>query len=203
MNQSTYESQHERVDRWEKRINEQRHPPKIVMKAIGIKSGMIIGEIGAGRGRYTVLLAKEVGKTGKIFANDIKESVLSYLQERCRLNNILNIKTILGKMNDPLLPKKTLDMAFMVWVFHMIEDPVPLMKNLKSSLKQGAPLIIIDPPDKEIDAEIEEMTGKKPDPNRLTIRQRIEKAAKEADYEVIKVDTSLPKDTIYTLQVKK
>lgn len=45
---------------WEKALNK-RQPPEIVFKEIGIKPGMTIGEIGAGRGRYTVLLASKVG----------------------------------------------------------------------------------------------------------------------------------------------
>ena len=55
---------------WEKRANERQSPEK-VMDSIGLKPGMVIGEIGAGRGRYTVFLAKRVGETGKVYANDI------------------------------------------------------------------------------------------------------------------------------------
>jgi tRNA A58 N-methylase Trm61 len=41
------------------------------MDAVGIKPGMVIGEVGAGRGRYTVFLATRMGDTGMIFANEI------------------------------------------------------------------------------------------------------------------------------------
>ena len=44
-------AQSQRVEAWEKRINEERQPPEKVMDAIGLKPGMIVGEIGAGRGR--------------------------------------------------------------------------------------------------------------------------------------------------------
>ena len=61
----------------EKRAND-RMPPEKVMDAIGVKPGMVIGEVGAGRGRYTVHLANRVGSQGKIFANDINEKALEY-----------------------------------------------------------------------------------------------------------------------------
>ncbi len=64
---------------WEVQINE-RQPPAKVMQAIGVKPGMIIGEIGAGRGRYTVFLANETGSSGKVYANDIDEVSLAYLE---------------------------------------------------------------------------------------------------------------------------
>jgi len=196
-----YEFQSRRVEEWEKKINEERQPPEKVMDAIGIKPGMIIGEVGAGRGRYTVHLARRVGSEGKIFANDIDDSALSYLRERCRRNNIQNIETILGKVDDPLFPEQSLDMVIMVWVYHMLEQPIPLLKNLKSSLKPGATVIILDPPDEEIDEEIKELKGKI-DPDRPTIKERIEKGGAEAGFELVRMETFLPKDTIYILKVK-
>jgi ubiquinone/menaquinone biosynthesis C-methylase UbiE len=190
-----------RVER-EKSINEKLQPPEKVMDAIGIKPGMIIGEIGAGHGRYTVHLARRVGHKGKIFANDIDKNALSTIRERCKRENIVNVETILGKEDDPLFPKKSLDMAFMVWVFHGLDKPAPLLKNLKSGLKPGAPLVIIDPIDSEIDME-REFGGEKIDPKRPTIKERIEKAAGEAGYEIVRVETFLPKDYIFILKVKR
>ncbi len=195
-----YEVQSRRIETWEKKINEERQPPEKVMDAIGVKPGMIIGEVGAGRGRYTVHLAERVGSKGKIFANDIDESALSYLRERCRRNNIQNIETILGNVDDPLFPERSLDMVIMVWVYHMLEQPIPLMKNLKSSLKPGATVVILDPPDEEIDEEIRELKGKL-DPDRPTIKERIEKGGAEAGFELVRIETFLPKDTIYILKL--
>lgn len=196
-----YETQSRRIEKREKRINQERQPPEKVMDAIGVKPGMVIGEVGAGRGRYTVHLARRIGNKGKVYANDIDEDALAYLRERCRRNNIPNIETILGDVDDPKLPAKSLDMVIMVWVYHMLDEPIPLMKNLRSSLKPGAAVVILDPPDEEIDAERESM-GEKLDPNRLTIKQRIEKECGEAGFELIRVDSFLPKDDIYILKVK-
>jgi len=186
---------------WEESINEKLQPPEKVMDAIGVKPGMIIGEIGAGHGRYTVHLARRVGHKGKIFANDIDKNALSVLRDRCQHENIVNVETILGKEIDPLFPRKSLDMAFMVWVFHGLDKPGSLFKNLKSGLKPGAPLVIVDPIDSEIDME-REFVGEKIDPNRPTIKERVEKAAGEAGFEIIGVETFLPKDYIFILKVK-
>jgi len=194
-------SQTAKVDAWEQKINKERQPPEKVMDAIGLKAGMTIGEIGCGRGRYTVHLAKRVGNNGKVYASDIDNKALDYLRERCKLNNIKNIKIILGKEDDALLPENKLDMAVMVWVYHMIPNPVPLLKNLKKSLKPGATLVILDPPDSEINTEMKEM-GIKMDPKYPTIKSRIEHGAKQAGFKMVKVLTFLPKDGIYILKIK-
>ena len=183
---------------WEKGLNE-RQPPDIVFKAIGVKPGMTIGEIGAGRGRYTVLLANEIGRTGKVMANDIDESSLAYLRGRCRRLNINNVETIVGEMDNPLFPNNSLDMAIMVLVYHMIENPDNLLINLKKSLKPGSRLVILDPRDEEIDREFgidRSKTGLKIP----TIKERVQKSAKAAGYELIQVDTILPHDFIFVLE---
>ena len=189
------------IEGWEEKINRERQPPEQVMDAIGLKPGMIVGEVGAGRGRYTVHLARRVGDTGKVYANDIDNEALNYLRDRCRRNNIRNIDIITGEEEDPRFPEKSLDMVMMVWVFHMLEKPVPLMKNLLPSLKPGATLVILDPPDDEIDAEIKQMEGKL-DPNRLSIRARIEKAALESGFELVRVDRFLPMDSLFFLKAQ-
>jgi SAM-dependent methyltransferase len=183
---------------WEKGINE-RQPPTIVLKVIGVKPGMIIGEVGAGRGRYTVFLANETGKTGKVLANDIDEASLAYLRGRCRRLGINNVETVVGEMDNPLFPNNSLDMAIMVLVYHMIENPDNLLRNLKNSLKPNSRLVILDPRDEEIDREFG-IDRSNPESKVLTIEERVQKSAKAAGYDLIKVDTSLPHDYIFILE---
>ncbi|MFC1725906.1 nuclear transport factor 2 family protein [candidate division KSB1 bacterium] len=186
---------------WEKHVTEKLHPPEKVFPAIGVKKGMVIGEIGAGNGRYTFHLASGVGKNGKVYANDIDENALSTIRDRCKQNNVQNVETILGGEIDPKFPEKSLDMAFMIWAFHGLDKPGPLFKNLKKSLKPNAPLVIIDPIDSEVDLEVKIFTDRF-DPSRPNLRERIEKAAEESGFELIEIKTFLPKDDIYILKIK-
>lgn len=119
-------------------------PPEAVLPAIGVKEGMVIGEIGAGRGRYTVILADAVGEKGHIYANDIDSNDLEYLEYRCERDSIPNISTIVGEESDPLLPVNELDMIFMVNVYHHLSHPVRIMENAKPSLKEGGMLVIME-----------------------------------------------------------
>jgi len=119
-------------------------PPDIVLKAIDIKEGMTVGEIGAGRGRYSVILAEAVGKTGLIYANDIDREDLDYLDLRCERDGIANITTIRGKELDPLLPDNKLDMIFIVNSYHHFSKPVELLQNAAPALKASGALVIIE-----------------------------------------------------------
>jgi ubiquinone/menaquinone biosynthesis C-methylase UbiE len=123
------------VESWEVRINE-RQPIQKVIETIGLEPGMVIGEVGAGTGRVTVWLAKQIGPKGFVYANDIDKTALDHLQKRCKDEGFNNVKIILGTVDDPKLPKNALDIAFMTNTYHHIEKPVELVRNLLSTLKK-------------------------------------------------------------------
>jgi ubiquinone/menaquinone biosynthesis C-methylase UbiE len=118
----------------EARLN-RLQPPDQVMDAIGVKPGMVVAEIGAGRGRYVVQLAVRVGETGKVYAEDIDEEALEHLESRCRRWGLDHVETIVGEVTDPKLPKNELDLIFVISSYHHFDDPVALMRAARPALK--------------------------------------------------------------------
>jgi ubiquinone/menaquinone biosynthesis C-methylase UbiE len=173
----------------EVRLNE-RQPPDLVLKSIGIKPGMIIGEVGAGRGRYTVQIASRIGPSGKIYANDIVEDYLKYIEKRCANHGLKNVETVLGGLTDPKLPPAALDMVIMVNVVHCLAEPVALLRNIKKSLKPDGVIVIV-----------EGSLEKYPDAaGEWFPRSKYLKIYKDAGYQVIREETFLPQDNIYILK---
>ena len=182
--------QQQSVEEWEKQTFE-RQPPEKVMDAAGIKPGMVIGEVGAGRGRFTMHLARRVGNKGKIFANDIDAEGLSYLRERCQREGILNVEIILGEIDDPLLPEGTLDMVFMVWTYHFLDQPVAMLKKLLPALKPGGTVVLVEPD--PIRGPGGEDHGISP--------ERMRREAEQAGFEVVRIEDFLPWDLIFILKI--
>lgn len=179
-------------ERGERYTNE-RQPPDKIMAAIGVKAGMVIGEVGAGQGRFTVHLARKVGESGKIYANDIDESSLEHLRDRCKRIGLNNVDIIHGQVEDPLFPKDSLDMVFMILTYHHLAKPVALFKNLIPSLKPGATVVVVDPdPEKDKDRWGRESTSE----------EKMRKEAGEAGFELVRIETFLEKDNIFILRVK-
>jgi ubiquinone/menaquinone biosynthesis C-methylase UbiE len=125
----------------EARLN-RLQPPDKVMDAIGVTSGMLIAEIGAGRGRYVVQFAVRVGENGKVYAEDIDAAALKYLERRCERWELKNVETILGDVTDPKLPDGKLDLIFVISAYHHFSDPVALLRNARSALKPDGKLAI-------------------------------------------------------------
>jgi precorrin-6B methylase 2 len=169
-------------------------PPDKVMDAVGLKPGMVIGEVGAGRGRYTVHLAQRVGDKGRVYANDINQAGLDHLRERCQHDGIKNVEIILGKEDDPLLPKDMLDMVFIVMTYHHLSKPIALLKNLIPSLKPKATVVIIerDP----VKAPRGWMASETTSP------EKMRHEAAEAGFEIARTETFLTLDNIFILQMR-
>jgi predicted methyltransferase len=106
-----------------------------VLDIAGVKPGMTIGEIGAGNGYFTLKLARRIGPSGKVYANDIVENYLAETRDRAKQQGLSNIETVLGTETDPRLPAGTLDMVFMVRVLHDLDKPA----DVKEALRSGQP----------------------------------------------------------------
>ena len=91
--------------------------PEAILDTLGIRAGMVIGEVGAVSGYFTFMLYDRVGETGKIFANDISRSALSTLRERARRNGVENIEVIQGEVENTRFPPATMDMVIMVLTY--------------------------------------------------------------------------------------
>ncbi len=115
-----------------------------VMDVLKIESGKSVADIGAGSGWFTVHAAKRVGAKGKVFAVEISQDAINHINERKAKENLPNIETVLGKEDNPLLPKKKVDAVLILKTYHEIAEPVILMKNLLPSLRKNALVGIID-----------------------------------------------------------
>jgi SAM-dependent methyltransferase len=166
-----------------------RQPPDIVLKTIGVEPGMIIGEVGAGRGRYTVHIASRIGPSGILYANDIVQAYLHAIERRCAEHGLTNVRTVLGGLTDPKFPSAALDIVIMVNVVHCLDEPVVLLRNIKKSLKPDGLIAIVEGNlDKAPEAAGEWFP-----------RSKLLDIFKEAGYDLVREETFLPKDNIYIL----
>ena len=175
------------VEDWEKGINE-RQPPLQIIDAIGLKPGMVVGEVGAGTGRMTMWLADRVGDSGRIYANDISKEHLDHLRMRSLQSGFLNIEFILGEVDNARLPAGALDMAFMINVYHHLDNPVPLIQNILPSLKPGATLVIVECDPEKVDWGKEEGCTSPGD---------MARELRAAGFELVRVSKFLNEDNIY------
>jgi SAM-dependent methyltransferase len=115
-----------------------------VMDILGITSGKDVADIGAGSGWFAVRAAKRVGADGRVYAVDINPEATDYITKRAQKEELQNVKTILSKPDDPLLPADSVDAVLLLKTYHEVAHPVTLMKNLRTALRTGAKVGVID-----------------------------------------------------------
>ena len=115
-----------------------------VMDILEIAPGKTVADIGAGSGWFSVRAARRVTQTGLVYAVDINPEAVRYIQQRAEREGIGNIKAILSKPADPLLPPQSTDAVLLLKTYHEIAEPIALLRNLRKSLRPGARVGIID-----------------------------------------------------------
>lgn len=115
-----------------------------VMDILGVGEGASVADIGAGSGWFTVRAARRVGNGGLVYAVEINSDYLKHIEERAKRENLGNIRTILGKEDNPLLPEKTVDAVLLLKTYHEVAQPIRLLKRTREAMRPGALLGIID-----------------------------------------------------------
>jgi ubiquinone/menaquinone biosynthesis C-methylase UbiE len=115
-----------------------------VMDILGITKGKNVADIGAGSGWFTVRAARRTGETGVVYGVDINPEAIRYINDRAQKEHLQNVKAILSKPDDPLLPAGSVDSVLLLKTYHEVAQPVTLLRNLRAALRPGAKVGIID-----------------------------------------------------------
>jgi SAM-dependent methyltransferase len=118
--------------------------PETALNELGIKTAMTVADVGAGVGYFTIRLAKRVGPTGKVYANDVQPEMLTLLRQRSQKAGVNNIIPVLGSEGDPKLPAGALDLILMVDVYHEFSQPQRMLRKLRESLKDDGRLVLLE-----------------------------------------------------------
>ena len=129
------------LERPEREAEEQ---PERLIEALGIQPGQIIADLGAGSGYYSFRVAQRVGKDGHVLAIDIEPAMLKVIGERARHERVDNVRTVRSSARDPHLTRDSVDLVFMVDVYHELEYPYEVMQHVRDALKPGGRVAIVE-----------------------------------------------------------
>ena len=118
--------------------------PQLAIDALGIKPGQTVADLGAGSGYYSFRVAPLVGPTGKVLAIDIEPAMLEAIVQRAQREHISNVATVRSSAQDPNLAAGSVDLLFMVDVYHELEYPYEMMTKVRTALKRGGRVALIE-----------------------------------------------------------
>jgi SAM-dependent methyltransferase len=126
----------------DERIEEEE--PDVALDVLKIPKGAAVADIGAGSGYMTVRLAKRVGPTGVVYANDVQPQMLEMLRRRIEREKIANVTLVQGTIDDPKLAPASVDLELMVDVYHEFSQPQAMLRGLRQALKLGGRLVLVE-----------------------------------------------------------
>jgi ubiquinone/menaquinone biosynthesis C-methylase UbiE len=123
--------------------------PDQVLRALGVRRGQVVADVGAGPGFWTVPLARRVGRRGHVFALDPEPAALDVLRRRLAKARVSNVTPVLNDDTAPMLPDAACDLAVIVNVYHHFAEPAAFLKRVARCLKPGGRLANIDWADRD------------------------------------------------------
>lgn len=128
---------------WLERQNREREErTDVLVKALNLKAGMQVADVGAGTGFLSREMAKQVGEKGQVFAVDIQPEMVGKLKKLQKAYP--NIKPMLAGEQTTNLAPNSIDLAIMVDVYHELAYPYEVIQNIVQALKKDGQLVLVE-----------------------------------------------------------
>jgi ubiquinone/menaquinone biosynthesis C-methylase UbiE len=158
--------------------------PARLVRALGLRPGQTVAEIGAGSGYLVRRLARVVGPRGRVYAVDAEPRMLPVLVERLHRARIANVTPVLGRDADPLLPAGSCDLVLVVNTYHHFPGGPRYLRRLRRLLRPGGRLVNVDFHRRE--------TPVGPPLERRIARETFLRDARRAGFRLVREATFLP-----------
>jgi predicted methyltransferase len=142
------------LDRPDRDMEEQ---PGEVLRALRLRPGDTVADLGAGSGYFTFRMAKAVGERGKVYAVDIQPEMIAAIRSRMVRDRLTNVEPIACTETDPKLPAASVDLVLMVDVYHELAYPYEVMAKVRAALKPGGRIALVEYRKEDPDVFIKEV----------------------------------------------
>lgn len=128
----------------EREEREREERTDLLLKALELKPGMVVADIGAGTGYLSRRMAVGVAPGGKVIAQDVQPEMLRLMTNAASKAGVANIQPSLGAEDDVKLPADSLDLAIMVDVYHELAYPREVLASIVRAMKVGGRLVFVE-----------------------------------------------------------
>ncbi|SRR5579884_1368411 len=123
---------------------EQEENPDGALNALNLKPGMVVADVGAGTGYMSLKMARRIGPSGKVYAEDVQAEMLAKVRENAAKAGLKNVEPVQGTFTDPKLPPGRMDLVLLVDVYHEFSEPQEMLHGIRESLKPDGRLVLLE-----------------------------------------------------------
>lgn len=180
------------LERLEGRDRAAWQQPDRVVRALALRPGETVCDVGAGPGYFALRLARAVGPLGTVYAIDVERRMLEVLRDRLRVSGIDNVRPLLARGERGAVPPRPCDVVLVVNTFHHFPEGAAYLRKLATALQPGGRLVNVDFHDRE--------TPVGPPLEVRVSREAFLAAARAAGLEVLEELELLPHQYVLVLQ---
>ncbi len=114
---------------------------------LNLSDGMIVADLGAGSGFYSIEAAKAVAPTGRVYAVDLKSDMLGRVKNEATRQRVRGIETLTGDLEHlggSKVHEGSCDVVIASNTLFMIEDKKTFLLEAKRILKSRGRLLLVD-----------------------------------------------------------
>jgi ubiquinone/menaquinone biosynthesis C-methylase UbiE len=115
-----------------------------IVGKLQLQDGLVVADIGAGTGVFSLPMARHVGPTGRVYAVEVDRGLVDYIREKAGGQKLKNVQAVLGRFEDPMLPVKDVDLAFFHDALHHIANRAGYLRRLADYMKPAARIAVVD-----------------------------------------------------------
>jgi arsenite methyltransferase len=133
-----------KAEMFNRKASSSKSKPAEVLKALELRNGQTVADIGSGGGYFALRFAEIVGSEGHVFAVDIDQDFLEFIKNSAKEKSLGNVETVVAAKDAAVLPEKGLDLIFIRNVCHHLPDRPEYFRKLKAALKPEGRVAIVE-----------------------------------------------------------
>jgi len=123
---------------------EEEERVSVMIAQLQLRPGMVVADIGAVSGYTTRRVAPLLGAEGRVMAVDIQPQMLELIRNIPHRTGDATIEAVLSTATDARLAPASVDLAFMVDVYHELDYPHEMLESLVRALKPNGQLVFVE-----------------------------------------------------------
>jgi ubiquinone/menaquinone biosynthesis C-methylase UbiE len=167
----------------ERDTRQQEEAVDLAISKMPLQRNSIVADIGAGTGYYSFRIAPKI-PDGRLYAVEVQDAFIRALENKKQELKTANVAVIKGSATAPNLPDSSIDLAFMVDVYHELEYPHEMLQALYKALKPTGKLLLVEYRAEDPDVPIKAL-------HKMSIAQ-VNKELKANGFTLYKSDRALP-----------
>jgi ubiquinone/menaquinone biosynthesis C-methylase UbiE len=115
-----------------------------IVRSVGLKTGQVVADVGAGTGLFVPLLANAVGGEGEVYAIDIAPAFIRHIAQQAKSAGLTQVRTVLSNERSIEMPPDSLDVIFACDAYHHFVHYQDMLASMRAALRSGGQLIVVD-----------------------------------------------------------